>query len=195
MKLIVEVVVGYMYKVLKNDLDTTPFRKEFAAIRHGDYFDFLNLVGKQIDFIVTYNRGVISKDTAITREEMDFSSLAKSGDSLLDFYSRCTKEFGTINDSDISDELFEKAALFELSLRMHVKNKRLIKDRLRLEEVINQIQVLNSLTDLETHTLHKARKFINLIKRPKKLKSSWNDVIADFEQANQLITQKGLTIV
>ncbi|MEZ4805706.1 MAG: hypothetical protein R2852_09550 [Bacteroidia bacterium] len=51
MKTIAQVVIGYMYKVLKNGKDTSKFRKEFAAIRHGDYEEFLNLIGDKIDFV------------------------------------------------------------------------------------------------------------------------------------------------
>jgi len=36
-KLIVQIVVGYMYKVIKNGIDTSSYKAEFAAIKHGNY--------------------------------------------------------------------------------------------------------------------------------------------------------------
>jgi hypothetical protein len=33
--------------------------KEFASIRHGNYFNFLNLVKGEIPFKVVYNSGII----------------------------------------------------------------------------------------------------------------------------------------
>src|SRR5690606_39134745 len=117
MRTIAQVVIGYMYKVLKNGKDTSKFRSEFAAIRHGDYDEFLNLIGDKIDFIVSYNGGAINNDTNIREDDSDFGRLFKSGESLKTFYKHCYDEFGKIDDKDISDEDFEKLALFELSLR------------------------------------------------------------------------------
>jgi len=31
-----------MYKVIKNGIDTSSYKAEFAAIRYGDYMEFLN---------------------------------------------------------------------------------------------------------------------------------------------------------
>lgn len=194
MKLIIQVVVGYMYKVLKNKLDTSDFKFEFTAIRHGDYYDFITSIGKEIDFIVVYNKGQIEKETNIKENDIDYVGLVKSGESLREFYKKCCLKFGEINDSDLSNNYFEKAALYELSLRMHLNNKRLTKNRITLENVINGISELKNLTDQETEMLHKGRKFLNFIKRPEKLKSDWNTVAFDFDKAYSLIENKKLTI-
>ena len=194
MKLIIQVVIGYMYKVLKNQLDTSDFRSEFSAIRHGDYYDFINSIGKEIDFIVVYNKGQIEKETSVKEDDIDYVGLVKSGESLREFYKKCYSKFGEINDSDLSGIYFEKAALYELSLRMHLNNKRLTKKRITLENVINGISELKKLTDPETETLHKGRKFLNFIKRPEKLKSDWNTVSSDFDEAYSLLVNKKLTI-
>ena len=183
-----------MYKVLKNKLDTSDFKFEFAAIRHGDYYDFITSIGKEIDFIVVYNKGQIEKETNIKESDIDYVGLVKSGESLREFYKKCYLKFGEINDSDLSDNYFEKAALYELSLRMHLNNKRLTKNRITLENVINGISELQNLTDQETEILHKGRKFLNFIKRPEKLKSDWNTVTSDFDEAYSLIENKKLTI-
>src|SRR5665811_1092369 len=123
-KLIVEFVVGYMYKIQKNGLDVSKFHREFSAIRHGDYFKFFNLIGKQIDFIVTYDEGVIDYDKNVQEEEdIAVVAMVKSAESLKDFYSRCYNEYGAFDDEHLRDEDFERAALFELSLRIHANNK------------------------------------------------------------------------
>ncbi|WP_092131302.1 hypothetical protein [Bizionia paragorgiae] len=190
----IQVVVGYMYKVLKNELDISEFKSEFAAIRHGHYYDFIKSIGKHIDFIVVYNNGVIDKETDIKETDIDYVGLLKSGESLKDFYRKCCLKFGDIVDSDLSNDYFEKAALFELSLRMHLNNKRLTKHRVTLENVINEISNLKKLTDLEVETFHKGRQFLNFIKRPKILKSDWNTVASDFDKAYSLLLVKKLTI-
>jgi tRNA 2-selenouridine synthase SelU len=104
MRTTAQVVIGYMYKVLKNGKDTSKFRSEFAAIRHGDYDEFLNLIGKEIDFIVTYNSGAINNDTNIRNDDSDFGRLIKSEESLKSFYNNCFKEYGKIDDQALSDE-------------------------------------------------------------------------------------------
>jgi hypothetical protein len=183
-----------MYKVLKNELDTSDYKSEFSAIRHGDYYDFITSIGKEIDFIVVYNKGEIEKETNIKESDIDFVGLVKSGESLREFYKKCYLKFGEINDSDLSDIYFEKAALYELSLRMYLNNKRLTKNRVTLENVINGISELKNLTDFETEILHKGRQFLNYIKRPEKLKSDWNTVASDFDKAYSLLVNKKLTI-
>jgi hypothetical protein len=42
--LIIEVVIGYMLKVWKSQKKITKYKNEFNAIRHGDYFEFINLI-------------------------------------------------------------------------------------------------------------------------------------------------------
>jgi hypothetical protein len=79
-KLIIEVVVGYMYKVQKNGLDVSKFHKEFSAIRHGDYFKFVNIIGKKIDFILTSYNWEIDKNNNVKEEDIAFVALIKSGD-------------------------------------------------------------------------------------------------------------------
>ena len=77
---------------------------------------------------------------------------------------------------------------------MHLNNKRLRKNRITLEYVINGVSELKNLTDLETEMLHKGRKFLNFIKRPEKLKSDWHTVASDLDKAYSLLVNKKLTI-
>ena len=191
MKLIIEVVVGYMYKVQKNGLNVSNFHDEFAAIRHGDYFKFFNLIGKEIHFIVTYDEGEIKKNKNVEEEDIAIVALTKSAESLKDFHKRCYQEFGDIDDPDLSDEDFERAALFELSLRIHSNNKRLSRNETTFENVINSL----SLSDSEKSIMHEGRRFLNNIKRPKKMKSPWVKSLEKFNHAYKLMIEKELTIM
>lgn len=195
MRTIAQVVIGYMYKVLKNGKDTSKFRSEFAAIRHGDYYEFLDLIGDEIDFIVSYNSGVINNDTGIRDDDSDFGRLFKSGESLKTFYKRCLKEFGKINDEDLSDDDFEKLALFELSLRMHRNNNAPREDRINLENVIIHLKEIKNLSDLETEAIQNGRRFLNYVKRPHKMKTSWQEGITVFNDAYEILKERKLTII
>ena len=194
MRIIAQVVIGYMYKVMKNEKDISKYNSEFAAIRHGDYSEFLDLIGEEINFIVTYNNGSINTDTNIREDDSDFGRLLKSGESLKTFLRKCTKEFGNINDEHLKDETFEKLALFELSLRMHRNNNASRKERITLENVINELKVIKNLSDQETETLHNGRKFLNSVKRPNKMKVSWEVGEQEFFEAYRIIESRMLTI-
>jgi hypothetical protein len=187
----VEVVVGYMYKVQKQKMDTSQFAKEFAAIRHGNYFQFFNLIEKEIDFIVTYSNGQISTNRRVVANESAFGALLKTGDCLKDFYRRIYHTYGEFNDTDLSDRDFERAAYFELSVRMHSNNKLLPSEEIKLIDVINNLR----LTTDEKNILHHGRKFINQLKRPWKMKTNWNTELNKFNLAFQLLLEKQLTII
>lgn len=195
MRIIAQVVIGYMYKVMKNEKDISKFNNEFAAIRHGDYSEFLDLIGEEIDFIVTYNNGSINSDTNIREDDSDFGRLFKSGESLKTFLRKCTREFGNINDEHIKDETFEKLALFELSLRMHRNNNASRKERITLENVINELKEIKKISDQETETLHNGRKFLNSVKRPNKMKAAWEAGEQEFFEAYRIIESRKLTII
>lgn len=195
MNLIIGIVVDYMYKVQKNKLPITKFKEHFAAVRHGDYIEFLNLINKKIDFIVVYNNGTIDNNVSINEKDFDFIKLVKSGESLKYFYKECINEFGDIIDKDISDEIFEKLCLFELSLRMHYNNKRLSKSRITLENVINELKEIKDLSDSDIEILHKGRKFLNQVKRPEKLNQTWEKGTNDFLNAYQILESKKITII
>ncbi len=81
-----------MYKVLNSGKPITKFKNEFAAIRHGDYASFLNLIAKPIEFIVSYNAGSINTEVSIRQDDVDLSRLLKSDESLKTFYQLCLKE-------------------------------------------------------------------------------------------------------
>lgn len=180
---------------MKNEKDISKFNNEFAAIRHGDYSEFLDLIGDEIDFIVTYNNGSINSDTNIREDDSDFSRLFKSGESLKTFLLKCTKEFGKITDEHLNDETFEKLALFELSLRMHRNNNASRKERITLENVIIDLKEIKRLSDQESDALHNGRKFLNCVKRPNKIKATWKEEEREFLEAYKILESRKLTII
>ena len=125
-RLLIEVVVGYMLKFLKSDKIISKYKDEFAAIRHGDYFAFINLLKGALPGKVVYDNGVIIVNGEAQKNDFDFLGLLNSGPSLKIFYRNCIKEYGKIIDKDITDETFEKCAYFEIALRMHANNNNLI---------------------------------------------------------------------
>lgn len=194
MRTIVQVVLGYMYKVMKNGMDTKPFASEFAAIRHGDYEDFVNQIGKPIDFIVSYSGGRINTDTSIGVDDSDFGRLLKSGESLMVFFKECKKTYGQIVDNDIPDEVYERVALFELSIRMHKNNSTRDEDRVNLVDIIDTLGEIKGLSEANINALQEGRKFLNYVKRPEKLKYTWVEGIQKFNDAYDVLKRNQLTI-
>lgn len=180
---------------MKNEKDTAKFNKEFAAIRHGDYSEFLNLIGEEIEFIITYNNGAINSDANIREDDTDFGRLFKSGESLNTFLLKCTKEFGKITDEHLNDETFEKLALFELSLRMHRNNNASRIERISLENVIIDFKEIKRLSKQESDALHNGRKFLNCVKRPDKIKTTWKEGEIEFLEAYKILESLKLTII
>lgn len=194
MRTIAQVVLGYMYKVMKNGMDTKPFSSEFAAIRHGDYEDFVNQIGKPIDFIVSYSGGHINTDTSIRDDDSDFGRLLKSGESLMEFYKKCKNSYGQIVDNDVPDEIYERVALFELSIRMHKNNSGRDEDRVNLIDMIDTLGEIKGLSEADIHTLQEGRKFLNYVKRPDNLKYTWEEGIQKFNDAYDVLERNRLTV-
>ena len=74
--LTIEPTVGYMLKVIKSGQTIIKYNDEFKAIRHGNYFNFLNLVKGPIPFMVSYTNGVIRTEEYPQKEDCDFAGLA-----------------------------------------------------------------------------------------------------------------------
>ncbi len=193
----VEFAIAYMLKVVKAGKDTSQFKDEFAAIRHGNYFDFVNLVGKHIEFIVTYNgnTGEISNDVEPNKTDVDFGLLIKSAESCKDFLLRCKKVYGGWTDNDITDETFLNLALFEIAIRMHSNNAKLHKEREKLVNVINLLVAHKGFNELEKERLHKARRFLNMVKGHKNPYSSWQEGLTAFYEGFSVIQHHKILIV
>lgn len=172
--LIFEIAVGYMLKVIKSGKHITLYKKEFSSIRHGDYFTFINIVGEKIPFIVTYHNGQVYIDNNNNENDFDFLGLLKSSNSLKVFYEKCINHYGEIVDNDIQDKTYCQLAYFEICLRMHANNYRLLKKGEKLKDVIDKVCVHFRLTIEEKLVLHDGRRFLNMVKHNKKQFQTWS---------------------
>lgn len=193
--LTIEPTVGYMLKVMKSGLAITKFKDEFDAIRHGNYFDFLNLVNGPIPFMAVFKNGKITTDTTPKKNDCDFEGLLKAGPSLIIFYNSCFEAYRQILDSDISDEIYGKAALFEISLRMHSNNNKLLNEREKLIDVINKLCKFKNIPQTDIEKLHKGRIFLNMIKHNKNQFPNWKNGILAFEDSYKTLIKYQLTVV
>jgi hypothetical protein len=195
MRIFIDETFGYMLKVLKSKIVLTNFKKEFAAIRQGDYYEFINLIGEPIPFMVTYNAGIIRTETKAEKDDVDFIGLFKSIPSLKIFLQKCKKVYGEIVDNDLTDEVFRKVAIFEIGIRMHANNNNLLNENEDLVNVITKLADFKKLSQIETERLQKGRQFLNMIKHDTKQFASWSEGIAEFEKAFTILNNHRLTVV
>lgn len=202
-KLIIEPVVGYMLKVMKSGVDITKFKDEFSAIRHGNYDDFLDLVKGSRPPMVVWQEGIIyNQDNVSQKTHCDFVALVLSGPSLHKFFNDCINEYGDkylINDDDISNEVYGKVVLFEIGLRMHANNRKLIGINEKLVNVIDKLSRHHNISKEDTDKLQKGRQFINDIKHHndlgyKRKFKSWTDGVNIFEEAYGILQKHNLII-
>lgn len=193
-RLIISVTVGYMLKVLKSGIAIEEQKREFDAIRHGDYVKFINLVGGPMPYILSYHEGVTSSGyLSPQKDDIDFALLLKAGPSLKIFLLKCFATFGTIEDLDLSDEIFELLATFEINLRMHASNNRLITVEDRLVSVIDKLGSFKSIPLPEINEIHLGRKFLNMVKHNRNQFQSWSDGVAALQTANKILDKHNLT--
>ena len=165
-----------MLKVLKSHEKITAYRDEFAAIRHGDYLKFINLVKGPMPFMVVYHEGNIASGHLPPQEDdIDFALLLKSEPSLKIFYANCLHAYGPISDPDLSDNIFELAVVFEISLRMCASNNKLADPTVILSEVIDRVCTFKNFTSDELSAIHLGRKFLNMIKHKKNQFPTWSE--------------------
>jgi hypothetical protein len=191
---IVEVVVANMLKVMKSGKPIVKHREAFNKIRHGDYDNFIKIIDEPIPPIVIYNNGLIKDSYTSQKEDFDFAGLLCSGPSLIKFHQDCINEYGVIKDDDITDEIFEKMVLFELSIRMHANNSKLLNYDDVLEVAINKLSEFKRLTNEEKELLHKGRIFINGVKHNKLKYPSWSEGNFIFLESYNVLVNNQLTI-
>ena len=191
--LIIDIVVGYMIKVLKSGTPIVAFRNEFAAIRHGNYYDFINFVGEPIPFMITYNNGVIQEEIEARKDDIDFQGLLKAGPSLKKFYIDCKKMYGEIKDIELTDETYRKLVHFEIMLRMHANNHKLLTGKEKLINVISKLAAFKNFTNKEIELLQKGRDFLNKVKHGSKSPISWINETIIFDKAFQVLENHKLT--
>ena len=194
-RFVISVVVGYMLKVLKSGKEIQDYKKEFDAIRHGDYVKFIDLVKGPMPFIVTYNAGTITSGyLPPQKDNIDFALLLKSAPSCKIFYSSCLVAYGPIEDFDISDEIYEMLALFEISLRMHASNNKLITVDDVLDTVISKLGVFKNIPADDIAKIHLGRKFLNMVKHNRSQFASWSEGISAFKIAFEILEQYKLSV-
>lgn len=193
--LIIEFAVGYMLKVLKSGVKITEYKTEFAAIRHGNYFEFINLVKGELPFMVTYRAGDVYIDDQNNPDDIDFAGLMKAGNSLKMFYENCIEFYGKIIDPDISDKEYCKLASFEISLRMHANNYHLTDKNAEIQKVIDVVGRHFKLTAYEIELLHDGRRFLNMVKHFKKQFNTWDEGINALQLALTVLSNHKLTII
>ncbi len=178
-----------MLKVLKSGKPITNHKREFDAIRHGDYVKFIDLVNGPIPFMSVYKYGtVVSGHMPPSSDDISFELLLKAGPSLKIFYIDCLSCYGQIQDFDISDEVYELAAIFEISLRMHAANAELITVRDVLKDVIDKLAAHKSIHADQVEIIHAGRKFLNMIKHNKNQFTSWSEGIEALKKADKILT-------
>lgn len=194
-RLVIGVAVGYMLKVLKAKKNISAHKPAFDAIRHGDYIKFINLIGGPIPHMaVRYEDGTIrSGHIPPTEEDIDFELILKAGNSLKIFYRSCFNTYGDFRDRDLTDDQFERLAIFEINLRVHAKNSNLITREDLLSDVINKLADFKKMSISELEKIHWGRHFLNMVKHDKMKFSSWEDGKLAFEQANNVLRKYKLT--
>ncbi|MBK5192480.1 MAG: hypothetical protein JJE07_04585 [Flavobacteriaceae bacterium] len=195
-KLIYDVVVGYMLKVIKSGTKITKFQKEFDAIKHGDYVCFINLIGAGIpnDIVVSKEGEIIPTEKQIEIKNADFVFLLLSSISLKNFYSKCYKEFGEIHDSELTNNDFENLANFEMVLRMFYNNIFITENRINLIDVINILLSDREVPTKEIEIVQKGREFLNMVKGHKAKFSSTEEGLIAFSKALDILEMHEITV-
>ena len=195
-KLIFDVVVGYMLKVIKSGAEITKFKEEFVAIKHGDYINFISLLGVEVPKnIVVFKEGeIIPSEKQIEIKNADFILLLLASNSLRSFYSKCHKEFGEINDSELLNEDFEKLANFEIVLRMFFNNVFITKKRATLMSVIIHVLRDKGVSEEEIQIVQKGREFLNMVKGHKAKFSSIEEGLIAFRNAFDVLEKYQITL-
>lgn len=196
-KLIVAESIAYMLKILKSNKKITKYKDEFASIRHGNYYEFINKIRVYLpeNSIVISDRNGFNTNVYPQKDEVDFILIIKAGDALKTFYKNCFTIYGQISDVDISDEIYYKLALYELNLRIHANNNQLLNGKEKISVVIDKICKLKGFSQIEKDILNKGNKFLNMVKHYNNQFPSWIDGISAFEIAYQFLVDKELTIL
>lgn len=195
-KLIYDVVVGYMLIVIKSGVEITNFQKEFDAIKHGDYVCFINLIGSGIpkDIVVSKDGEIIPSEKQIEAKNVDFLFLLLSSISLKKFYTKCYKEFGEINDSELTNKDFENLANFEMVLRMFFNNVSINEGRIKLVDVIDILLNGMKIPNEEIKIVHKGREFLNMVKGHKAKFSSIEEGLIAFSKALDILKKHEIVL-
>lgn len=200
---IVAYTVGYMLKVLKNDKDISGERKEFASIRHGNYNEFIQLIGGEIPPMViggdiepvVLGEGDRNSELNFLKNECDFIQLNAAGPSLKIFLRKCFEKHDNFNDDDITDETYKKLAIFEIRIRTHASNRKLIQPNDTLETIIDKVGEFFNLSTENIQQLHQGRRFLNRVKHNKNTTYDWKANCNEFNKAYDILSQNKIRLI
>jgi len=168
-KFLVEIVCGYMLKVVKSGTNIIKYENEFNSIKHGNYYEFLGHIKAPLPQIVVYSTSEI--------KEIDFVSLNLCGPALVKFFEMCRSEYGKIYDNDISDDTFGKLVLFELCIKMHAKNHniptagKIDSKKIDMPYIINELCKIKNISTDENQYLLKGNAFLNRVKHNESIRN------------------------
>ena len=192
-QIIIGIVVGYMLKVMKAFKTKTLFKKEFTCIRHGNYPEFISIVNGSVPEMVVYKSGNIEVNPNPKEDNFDFIGLVMAGPSMKEFYEKCVKEYGVFIDKDVSDEIYYKIAIYEITIRIHANKFQTIDKNDTLQTIISNLGEYLRLTNEEVETIQKGRRLLNMIKHGAK-SYSWYEESRVFKKAFQLMKEKRITL-
>ena len=148
--------LGIALKHMRNCKNNTVFINEFNALRHGNYVEFIKLVG------VGVSNNMIGRNLKLDGNDMvPIVDICCVGDALDKFIL----QFPNFPDFNIPDDVYTKLGLFELRIR----SKTLIYNRPindNLELAINSLNAVVPIDQLSIQKLHAGRKQLNNIKHP-----------------------------
>jgi len=195
--LIIGEVVGYMLKAMKNKIDIRYFQKEFSSIRHGNYDRFLELINEERPHMWEIDLAIdkIRKDDFSQENTSDFGMICQSGPSLKKFYKECKIKYGKLDDSDITDDIYYKLAVFEISIRMISNNYGLSAKDDNLKTIINKLSSHMRIVESDVDKLHQGRKFLNFIKHNNNKFKSYSDGIIQFNKAYDILNTNNIKII
>lgn len=196
-KLIYDFVVGYMLKVIKSKAPIHDFCKQFNAIKHGDYVEFIDLLNVGIpDDIVVYKigQGIIETKDQLSLRNVDFAFLLLASTSLKKFYHDCHSAFGDIIDEHLTDNDFEKLANFEMLIRMFYNKEHSYDGRKKLYDIINEYFKDKEISNEDLEILQNARKFLNMVKGHKAHFRNYKEGLIEFDKSLKVLEKYNIIL-
>ncbi len=186
--LLISNAIGYMLKVIRAQRNINKYRKEFNAIKHGDYDEFLDLIREPNPFMVQCSHGVVKKDNFSKRSgDCDITMIVAAGPSITAFMSRCFAEYGPIIDKDISDLIFLRCAAYEISFRNQYNNLKAKQGvpwtKRDLVDIIDDVCSMKNISQNDKDTLQLGRQFLNKVKGHNSKFETWTEGINAFNAA------------
>lgn len=165
-ELIANVLIGTVYKIMKNNLDYSKFKDEFKLLRHSKIEEFSKLItNEKSDLYVMNIKTLNIKNNSFTQNEDGiFIMLMNNVPSFNKFIDILNEEYGDFIDNDFTDDMFCKFSEFELALRVHADNNEYHDYNDKLINIINFVSEKYMINVDEIEKLHNSRKFLNKIK-------------------------------